>query len=478
MNTIKVLIILTVLVGFGWLAGCQSYKQNQTVQPGQQVTLTGLMQQGTLTTTSLVSYGSGMHPLGTALANYKLYCVTFEDSPVGAKGTADNSGKFSLTIKSFTPFGCFVLDSTDQHVADLLFAGLGTSSGTYSGSIMLTNNANVGTITVDPSTGMAVVNVAGVGGVAGNNITGTAFDPTGTWTFTCTSPAGDPVYSCPSKDVPTSLYLDRISGIFSSDGKRHYGMGVWNSQANYTVCGSVEGIAATTGTTGQGPSGTTVTLDRPDGPLQFAFDNVWQSAFSQTIMNTNNACNAGTVITCGAVTNVAGWGGSDMVPFTTGNCQQMCYADGFYQIQKTTAYCIENRNYLWGNMTSYQLPSSAATTDTNTSFIDFDGHQPAARFMFGELIYSSDTSASEVYTEYRMESVYAQQENQSFNCPINAVTKLAVSQINANTLVGTVDQSLTLSGGSPTECTSNVIPNNNVLRDISNPMHMMFKMTR
>ncbi|MCL4478209.1 MAG: hypothetical protein M1381_03795 [Deltaproteobacteria bacterium] len=476
MSTKKVLIILTVLVGFVWLASCQSYKQNQTVQPGQQVTLTGLMQQGTVTTMSFASYNSGLHPLGTALANYKLYCVTFEDSPVGAKGTADSSGKFSLTIKSFTPFGCFVLNSTDQHVADLLFAGLGTSTGTYSGSIMLSDNANVGTITVDPSTGMAVVNVAGVGGVTGNSITGTAFDPTGTWTFTCTSPAGDPVYSCPSKDVPSSLYLDRISGIFSSDGKRHYGMGVWNSQANYTVCGSVEGVAATTGTTGQGPSGTTVTLVRPDGPLQFAYDNIWQAAFSANIMNTNNACNAGINITCGAVTNVAGWGGSDKVPFTPGNCQQMCYADGYYQIQRTSTYCIENRNYLWGNMTSSQLPSSAPTTDTNTSFIDFDGHNPAARIMFGELIYSSNTSASEVYTDYRTESVYDPVSNQSYNCSINEITKLAVSQINTNTLVGTVDQSKTLSG--PPQCTSTAIPNNYVVQDISNPMHMMFKLTR
>ena len=481
MNTKKGFIVLAALGGLIGLMGCSSSSQKQVVQPGQQVTLTGLMQQGSLTAMNLASYGSGMHPLGTALANYKLYCVTFEDSPVGAKGTADNSGKFSLSIKSYTPFGCFVLDASDNHVADLLFAGLGSTSSTYSGSIMLTNNANVGTITVDPSTGMAVVDVAGVGGVAGNNITGTAFDPTGVWNFTCTSPAGDPVYSCP-QHRPSSIYLHRISGRFSSDGKEHYGMGVWQSAANFTVCGSVEGISPTPGsTTGKGPGGQTVTLDNPDGPFTFAYDNVWQAALDSQIHNTNSACGAPVTLTCSQVTNVMGWGDSTMTPFTPGNCQQMCYADGYYQIQNTTALCIESRNYLWSNTTASTLPNTAPITDTTTPFIDFDGHNPAARFMFGELIYSSDTAASEVYTDYVIDSLYVPMASggggTSYTCPINGVTKLVFSEVNANTLVGTVDQYMTLAAGSPTQCTSTAIPNNYVLQDLQG-MHMMFRMTK
>ncbi|MCL4557118.1 MAG: hypothetical protein M1491_00515 [Deltaproteobacteria bacterium] len=486
MNTKKGFIVLAVLGGLIGLMGCSSSSQKQTVQPGQQVTLTGLMQQGSLSATSLASYGTGMHLLGTALANYKLYCVTFEDSPVGAKGTADNSGKFSLSIKSYTPFGCFVLDASDNHVADLLFAGLGTSSGTYSGSIMLTNNANVGTITVDPSTGMAVVNVAGVGGVAGNNITGTAFDPTGSWIFACTSPAGDPVYSCPIKDIPPSLYLHRISGIFSSDGKRHYGMGVWASAANFTVCGSVEGIAVTTGTAGKGPGGQTITLDSPDGPLQFAYDNVWQAALDSQIHNTFGACGAPVTLTCSQVTNLQGWGPPSPPgtppppPWTDPQCQQLCYANGFEQIKRTLSYCIEDRNYLWNQYGMQNMPFSAPTTDNNTPFIDFDGHNPVGRFMFGELIYSSDTTGSEVYTDYRIDSLFVPMTSgggTSYTCPINGVTKLAFSEVNANTLVGTVDQYMTLAAGSPTECTNTTIPNNYVLQDLKG-MHMMFKLTR
>ena len=482
MNTKKVIMMLTITAGLAapvfWMAGCQSTTQNHAVQPGQQVTLTGTLQQGTITAMGLVSYGNNVHVLATTpLADFQLYCVTFENSPVGVKGTADSSGKFSLSIKSYTPFGCFVLDANNQHVADLLFAGLGTTSGTYSGSIMLTDNANVGTITIDPGTGMAVVNVAGVGGVAGNNITGTAFDPTGAWNFACASPAGDPVYSCP-QDAPPYLYLHRVSGIFSSDGKRHYGMGVWQSGANFTICGSVEGLSPTPGsTTGQGPGGQTITLDSPDGPLQFAYDNVWQSVFSSQLYNTNGMCGAPLTLTCSQVYNAGKMGGFDLVTFSNGNCQQLCYADGFNQIKATTSLCMEERNYMWVNMTASQLPSTAPTDDNNTPFIDFDGHVPAARFMFGELIYSADTAASEVSTEYRLEDVYSPQENRSYSCPINTVIKLAFSALDANTIIGTVDQYMTLSAGSPTQCTSTAIPDNHVLQDLKG-MHMMFKMTK
>ncbi len=482
MNTKKVIIVLAA-IGLIGLAGCTGSSQKQTIQPGQQVTLTGLMQQGTLSGMSVVSYGNSLNLSGTALANYKMYCVTFEDSPVGAKGTADSSGKFSLSIKSYTPFGCFVLDSNDNHVADLLFAGLGTTSGTYSGSIMLTGNANLGTITVDPSTGEAVVNVAGVGGVAGNNITGTPFDPTGAWSFSCTSPVGDPVYSCPT-DIPPSLYLDRISGIFSSDGKEHYGMGVWISQTNYTVCGRVEGISPTPGsTTGQGPGGQTVILDRADGPFTFAYDSVWQPALNSLALNTFSTCGS-SAATCGQVTNVNGWGppGTMSSPWTDPQCQQMCYADAFYNvnIKDTTSYCMEDRNYRWDMTGMQNVPNGPLNNDSNTStsFIDFGNHNPAARLMFGELIYSSDTAASEVYTDYRLETVWDQASKTSYDCYINEVTKLAVSQLDANTLTGTVDQYRTLSGGSPTECTDNTIPNNYVYQDLSHPMHMMFRMTK
>ncbi len=483
MNVKKGFIILAVLAGLTgsayWMTGCQSSTQNQQVQPGQTATLTGSLQQGSISVMSLASYGSTVQPSSTPLANYKLYCVTFENVPSAATGTANSAGTFSLSIKSYTPFGCFVLDANNQHVADLLFAGLGTTSGTYSGSIMLTNNANVGTITVDPSTGMAVVNVSGVGGVSGNNITGTAFDPTGLWTFTCTSPAGDPVYSCP-KDVPPSIYLDRISGIFSSDNQRHYGMGVWMSQSTYITCGSVEGLSPTQGsTTGQGPGGQVVTLDKPDGPFTFAYDSSWQKALSNLALNTFSTCGS-SAATCGQITaNTSNWmAPGSTYPYTPGQCQQMCYADAFSSINKTPSVCIEDRNYKWDTMGMQNVPSTALTNDTSTSFIDFGNHDPVARLMFGELIYSSDTTASEVSTDYRLETLWDQSSNTTYDCYINEITKLAVSEIDAHTLVGTVDQSRALSGGSPTQCTDNSIPNNYVYQDLNNPMHMMFKMTR
>ena len=486
MNTKNVFIIsaLTAWMGVSafWMAGCQSTTQNHAVQPGQQVTLTGTLQQGTITPMGLASLGTGVHPQAstTPLVNYQLYCVTFENAPVGAKGTADNSGTFSLSIKSYTPFGCFVLDANNQHVADLLFAGIGTTSGTYSGSIMLTGDANVGTITVDPSTGMAIVNVSGVGGVAGNNITGTAFDPTGLWTFSCTSNASDPIYNQCPQDVPPSIYLHRISGIFSSDNQRHYGMGVWMSQSTFITCGSVEGLSPTPGsTTAQGPGGQTIILDNADGPFTFVFDSTWQKVLSNQALNTFSTCGS-SAATCGQITaNTSNWSApGSTAPYSVGQCQQMCYADAFSTINKTPNVCLEDRNYKWDSTGMMSIPSTALSNDTSTSFIDFGNHDPAARLMFGELIYASDTTASEVSTDYRMQTLWDQSTGVTYDCYINEITKLAFSEVDANTIVGTVDQSRTLSGGSAPQCADNTIPNNYVYQDLSNPMHMMFKMTR
>ncbi len=483
MHAKEVLFVLTALIGMAGLIGCSGPSHKQVVQPGQQVTLSGMMQQGTLSAMGMASQGNSLHTQGTPLANYKLYCVTFESAPSAATGTADSTGSFSLTIKSYTPFGCFVLNANGQHVADLLFGGLGSSAGVYSGSIELTGNVDIGTITVDQDSGRAVADVGGVGGVSGSNNTGTLFDPTGAWNFSCTSPSGDPVYTCPQNPL-TSLYLDRISGIFSSDGNRHYAMGVWQSQANYNACGNVEGLCSTSGCmTGQGPvSGTTVALDQPDGPFQFAYDSVWQPAFDAQTQNFYGECGAPTTISCSQVTNAQGWGYYDAtgawVFYQPGQCQQMCYADNFYDFEYTTSYCMENRNYIWDDQGFQYIPNTALTDGSSTPFIDFDGHNPASRFMFGELIYSSSTSASEVSTDYWIDSIYDPVNKVSYSCSINEVTKLAFSDLDANTLVGTVDQYLTLSATSPTECSSNAIPNNYALQDLQHPMHMMFQMTR
>lgn len=478
MNTKKASFILLVFVSLNVLTGCQSTNQKSQVQPGQQVTLTGLMEQGTFTTMNIASSKNIILPLSTPLENYQLYCVTFEDVPTGTKGVADNSGRFSLSIKSYTPFGCFVLDPNNKHVADLLFGGLGTSSDTYAGSIILIDNANVGTITVDPNTGVAVVNVSGVNGVAGSNITGTPFDPTGEWSFNCTSSAADPVYTCP-QDIPRSLYLHRISAVFSSDGKRHYGMSVWRSYANFEICGKVEGLCNSQGcTNANGPSNIPITLDAPDGPFTFSYDNVWQPALDQFTKNDSGQCGAPVTLTCSQVTNVGSWyppGSSS--PFTDGQCKQLCYADNFYNIRDTIQYCIEDRNYKWNETGMKNVPSSAMTNDYSTQFVDFGDHKPALRHMFGELIYSSSTSASEVSYNHWISYMYVPSEGKSFECDITEIIKLGLSEINSNKMVGTLDLYRTLSGTAPTECTSPDVPNNYVLKDLQ-PIHVMFSMTR
>jgi len=473
------IIIFAVLALLGGLASCQSSTQGQKVQPGQPVTLTGLMEEGP-TPIGLTAYETGTHLLATStpLANYKLYCVTFESSPVASTGTADNSGKFSLTIKSYTPFGCFVLDTTGTHIADLLFAGLGESAGSYSGSIMLTNNVNVGTITVDPAKGIAVVDLSGKTGVSGSATA--PFDPTGAWNFTCTtSPSNDPVYSCPPpQDAPTSIYLDRISATFA-DGKKHYGMGVWTLQG-YNACGKVEGISPTPdSTSGLGPNGHPITLDRPDGPFNYVYDNVWQKSLNIQPKNTQGVCGAPTTETCSNVTNVAGWhtiSGNSLL--TPGQCQQTCYADSVHDLaQANPTSCIEDRSYLW----NVDPPTSPPINDTSTAFVKFLG-TPISRLMFGELIYSSNTSASVVDTEDDVETIWVHSSNgtdTSYICRIQRITHLSIYKIDTNTISATLDQYVKLSDPTPpSQCSDTKLPHNDVAQEIASPMHVMFKLTK
>ena len=468
----KQIVIMALLMGL-IVIGCQSTTKQQ-VQPGQDVTLSGVIQSGT--PVGIASYAFG---LLDALVNYRLYCVTFEDNPVAAKGTADSSGRFSLQIKSYTPFGCFVLDPSDKHVADLLFAGLGTSADTYSGSIMLTDNVDVGTIVVDTSKGVAVVDVSGKHGVSGS--IDTPFDPTGEWNMKCVSPANDPVYSCPS-ELPASIYLHRISGIMSQDNKKVYGLSIWESKANFEKCGAVEGLTDITGATVvPGPiTGSTATLDSPDGPFIYDYDDKWQPGLDSKTQNEREQCGAPKTLTCSQVTNTAGWGYVDNTnqfhPFTDGQCQQQCYANSYWRLKSTHQYCIEERDYVWlqGNM--QYIPTTALTNDNDTPWIKFH-HTPASRHIFGQFIYSSNTSGSVVSQEWWIENIWDPVTQKNYECDVSSVMNVSITQQDANTLLATLDRYSKLSPKSPPQCNDSNIPGNHVPDDLHD-WHVVLKLTK
>ncbi|MGC8685807.1 MAG: hypothetical protein ACP5T7_09015 [bacterium] len=470
--TVAFLGLMLLLTGV-ILAGCQSTTKQQ-VQPGQEVTLSGVMQSGT--PIGIASYAFG---LLDALVNYKLYCVTFEDNPVAAKGSADSSGRFSLKIKSYTPFGCFVLDPSDKHVADLLFAGLSESADTYAGSIMLTDNVDVGTIVVDTAKGLAVVDLSGKPGVSGS--IDNPFDPTGEWKFSCISPPNDPVYSCP-KEMPSSVYLHRISGVMSPGNKKVYGLSVWESKANFDKCGSVEGLGDVSGTkVVPGPiTGSTVTLDTPDGPFTYDYDNIWQVGMDNQTTNEWGQCGAPITLTCSQITNTANWGYSDgniFHPFTDGQCQQQCFANSYWKLKFTAQYCIEERDYMWTQANMQYIPSTALNNDNDTPWVKFH-HTPASRHIFEQFVYTSNTSGSMVAHDWYINSIWDPITNNSYTCALNFVMNISVTQQDANTLLLVLDRYGKLAPDSPTSaCMDSTIPNNHVLEDLRD-WHVLVKLTK
>ncbi len=146
-------------------------------------------------------------PLTSALAGYKLYCVTFKTPPASGAAVANDSGAVSLSLAALgVPFGCFVLDTSGAGVATLIFTT--TTGGQSSGqTASFSGNASLGDITVDSSTGFAQATIPS----GGQLVTTTPSDvacPVGTWdvtadTYTCNSD-GSCVSGCTPGDEVTS----------------------------------------------------------------------------------------------------------------------------------------------------------------------------------------------------------------------------------------------------------------------------------
>jgi len=412
---------------------------------------------------SSMSVSGGLTRLEEPLENYSLYCVTFEDNPKAAKGTADNTGSFTLTIDAAgIPFGCFVLDSSGKHVADLIFAQGITPGAPLQGSILLTDSADLGTITVDLDKGIAVVDISHIS-------TGTIdspFDPTGTWNFTCTSPANDPVYSCPNEMFAT-LFLHRISGKLP-DNSKIYGIAIWPSEQHFNTCGRVEGLCSTPNCTSVTlEDGRQVTLDAPDGPFNFTDDSVW----APNALNTRGTCESSAQL-CRDVTNVNNsWGHcsdpscSSWTPNTDVQCREVCYANAYWDFKYNPNYCLRARNYDFT-----QVPGSPEFT----IYEDF----PGSRILANELIYTSNNSATFANNEYNLRTFYDPATNAQFKCWIVRVGTGTFVKINDNEIAGTFVESVRLTSGSDSRCLNSSIPYNDIPDELNRGFAMTFRLTK
>src|SRR5256885_1922862 len=58
----------------------------------------------------------------TALAGYKLDCLTFAQPPAAGTGTSDSAGNVSLQLTTNgAPWGCFIQDASGNQVAAVIF---------------------------------------------------------------------------------------------------------------------------------------------------------------------------------------------------------------------------------------------------------------------------------------------------------------------------------------------------------------------
>ncbi len=467
---VKKIILISVVSGMFLYFGLNCSKESKAPSVGSTIQIRGKLIKGT-SHLGAQSTVAKIRSLQEPLVNYKLYCVTFEDTPKAASGTADNTGAFSLSIDAAgIPFGCFVIDSSGKHVADLIFAQGLTPGAPTSGSIILTDSADIGTITVDLDKGIAVVDISNV---SGQKIDA-PFDPTGTWNFTCTSPAADPVYKCmPPEESPESIFLHRISGTLP-DNSKIYGLGVWASQQHYNTCGGVEGVGECdlpTKCITATKDGISITLDEPDARFAFTPDTTWQNS---SVPNSHNACES-TAQTCVGVTNINNsWGYctdpptcSNFQPYTDTQCQQICFANGFWDdsVRLNPDYCIQNRSYNW----------TKPPDDPEFKVLE---EGPTSRFAWGELVYSSNDSASFASIEHELKTIWDPVNNREYICNTTRTTIVTFVRISETQLNGNITQNVTLSHDSPPECLDTNIPNNDVANDVNSPLYMLFKLTK
>ncbi len=217
-------------------------------------------------------------------SKYKLYCVTFEETPNSGSGSASATGAFELSLAGAknVPFGCFVLDTSDNDsvVATLVFED-STESGMSGGSqqqgtVSLTGSADLGTIVIDLDAGTATVDMNSIvlTDTDDSAVQDTSklsadelFDFTGTWVFDRMDGATPAGYTPLSTDCATSdgpcvgfpIYMRRVqakayeyTGSSESDtdwlsgttnqNKNVFGIMVWSSEKAFQTCGSVIGF--------------------------------------------------------------------------------------------------------------------------------------------------------------------------------------------------------------------------------------------
>ncbi|GIL17586.1 MAG: hypothetical protein BroJett040_13370 [Oligoflexia bacterium] len=184
-----------------------------------------------------------------ATTDYKLFCVTFNSSPTAATSNFATDGSFSVSLPANTPFGCFVNSATTNlPVATLYKSGSGSGmSSTDSTSLSLSSSVDVGTLTLDLANNKVVVPASSVSGSTASSTASLNLADIDNyeWTMSCVTTGVTEIDNACNSFISSgaSVYLRVLSGTES--GNTIYGINVWESNAKFTACGSIDFATAT-----------------------------------------------------------------------------------------------------------------------------------------------------------------------------------------------------------------------------------------
>lgn len=353
----------------------------------------------------------------------------------------------------------------------------------------------MGTVTLNLTTGQATVNSSGITGTAAN----TTNTGSGTWValngaYTVSSCKNAITGAACSRSEerdgpPSSLYFHQM-GPATGGGGTHYGLAVWKDAASYTGCGSREGITL--------PSGWTTSDTTLTNAFTFdSFDTSFANYKARDFGGGKTACNAtySTNMLCSAIAGNTGNWGNGTITFSTADCKAQCAASavsgGGDSSQIVTSTCPARFMVDWSKVQSASATGQLSTCTTSgcgtSAAAGYISRQtsPTNRFVANELVITGDSATvtdNTTNTQYACVRATPSATNcTQIACDVTEHVNLAIKETSATTATILVNINTTVSGHSPTTstaCLDNSGGDNYIAQRVSTPQAFVMTVTK
>lgn len=225
---------------FTAMTGCGKKSEDKADEAPKEAAMTGTLQLSP--TLQLLGYS-------LAVDSYKVFCVTFEATPVAKTGEIASTGAFSVSgLTTGVPFGCFINDKTTNATKGTMVVDNGSS--TYGGtgesqSISLTSDVDLGQLTLGTD-GKVKIPAAKLSGaksaaaVTADNASELDELHAATYKMSCIDNGNaEQLATCKDHNDGQTVFFRVIKGT-AKDGSQIRGIGAWASQAAFDICGSFD----------------------------------------------------------------------------------------------------------------------------------------------------------------------------------------------------------------------------------------------